>query len=90
MMIVDFNAEDEHSLLSASDQCQIEKNTCTMMKKTTECCIVKSGQSPGIEICYLREYCHQVFSQTLKTGRPEGMLSHNIIREQVNFPCIYF
>ena len=43
MMIVDFNAEDEHSLLSASDQCQIEKNTCTMMEKTTECCIVKSG-----------------------------------------------
>ena len=31
----------------------------------------------------------QAFSQTLKTDRPEGMFSHKIIRDLVNFPCIF-
>ena len=30
----------------------------------------------------------QAFSQTLKTGHPEGMFFHKIIRDSVNFPCI--
>ena len=32
----------------------------------------------------------QAFSQTLKTGLPEGLFSHKIIRDKVNFPCISF
>ena len=41
--------------------------------------------------CTIVETMHpfsQAFSQTLKTGRPEDMFSHKIIRDQVNFPCI--
>ena len=32
----------------------------------------------------------QAFSQTRtsKTGHPEGMFAHKVIRDQVNFPCI--
>ena len=30
----------------------------------------------------------QAFSQTLKAGHTEGMFSHKIIRDQVNFHCI--
>ena len=33
-----------------------------------------------VEFMYQRRSCKQAFSQTLKTGHPEGMFSHKIIR----------
>ena len=34
-----------------------------------------------VEFMYQRHSCKQAFSQTLKTGHPEGMFSHKIIRD---------
>ena len=39
------------------------------------------GAAGELEFMYQRRSYKQAFSQTLKTGHPEGMFSHKIIRD---------
>ena len=53
---------------------------------------VEKKHKPRKTFCTIVETVHpfsQAFSQTLQTGCPEGMFSHTIVRDQVNFPFIY-